>query len=242
MKWPELVWGRPTGAIASVGVALAAFWDGSVWLVLCALFIVVHAIVAWVRERRIVSRLSAHYRDVLRRILHLVADLADLSAGGYNLWMIEVYLPKYEWGVSSGGWPHRGCRFLVRELSVTVGGASEPPRRIALTHQLFGRCYRLARSELWWDRTLIDIPIDGVDGSAGLNDKVHAELKQAFGVISVHPLVDVVGDDCKGLLVIHVGRDGEAATKVLGALTQGEGKRRILGACNDIHSHIRRRI
>ena len=208
MKWSELVWGRPAAAIASVGLALAAFREASVWVLLCFVFIVVHAVVGWVRERGVVWRLGVHYRDVLRRVLHLLSDLGDLSAGGYHLWMIEVYLPKYLWGRMLGSWPPTVQRALVRELSVAVGGASEPPHEVALTHQLFGRCFRRARSELWWDRSLTNFPMDEVNRRAELDEKTDTELGQTFGVISVHPLVDAVGKDCKGLLVIHVGRGG----------------------------------
>lgn len=241
MKWSELIWGRPAAVIASVGLALAAFWEASIWVVLCSVFIVVHAFVGWVRERGVVWRLGANYRDVLRRVLHLLSDLGNLSANGYDLWMIEVYLPKYVWVGMAANWRPGLQRALVRELSVSVGGASEPPHKFALTHQLFGRCFRRGRSELWWDRSLTDSSLNGVNSPAELDEKTYTELERTFGVVSVHPIVDAVGKDCEGLIVIHVGRDSEAATKVLGALTQQEGRRRILGACNDIHSYIKRR-
>ena len=108
MKWSELLWGRPIGALASVGLALAAFGRGWAWIIACAIFFVLHATVGWMRERSIVARLGVNYRDVLRRTLHLIADLADLSAGGYDLWMIELYLPRYVWCREETGASHAG--------------------------------------------------------------------------------------------------------------------------------------
>ena len=62
----------------------------------------------------------------------------------------------------------------------------------------------------------------------------------SYGVISVNPVVDNLGQECRGLLVVHAKRDAEIVTKVLGALQQPEGKRRMAAACVDLHGYLRK--
>ena len=238
MRVWDLVWGKPVEVLASVGLGILAYVRWFPGVIAVSSFILLHALVSWGRERSLTKRLGNNYMDVLRRSLHLVSDLADLTAKSFDIWMVDLYLPRFVWG-RRRRWPYVGGKVLSRELSIALGNASTAPAEIEMDHEYFGACFKGAKNGLWADPMLVG-PIDsGVENRfSDLPEKTNAELRRAFGVVMTYPLVDGLGRDCRGILVVHAARESEVATKVMGALIEREGMRRLDGCRHDIHSLI----
>ena len=108
-----------------------------------------------------------------------------------------------------------------------------------MDHEYFGACFKGAKNGLWADPMLVGSIDSGVENRfSDLPEKTNAELRRAFGVVMTYPLVDGLGRDCRGILVVHAARESEVATKVMGALIEREGMRRLDGCRHDIHSLI----
>lgn len=207
------------------------------WIVGLSAFIVLHSFVGWVRERSIFSRLGRNYEGVLRRTLHLVSDLAELTGGRFDLWMVDLYLPRNSWKLSAH-WPFVVERKLGRALSVALTDVSKAPVTIKLNHDLFGPCFSQSESPLWWDIDLAELDGASQNYWHQLKDPINSELRTMFGAISIQPVVDSVGKDCRGLLVVHTVNDPEIATTALTVLTQSQGRRRLARAREGIHSSL----
>ena len=241
MVWSDLLWGRPTLVIATVGLTLVGLtgnldrpWS---WILGLACFIVLHSIVNWLRERSISGRLDRNYEIVQRRVLRLIADLSDITAGEFDLWMVDLYLPRTSFALSTCV-PFVTKKKLVRELSLALTDVRTVPLEIELTHIFFGPCFDKAQPGIWWNVALVESSIGDNNRWHELDDVVNDELGDTFGTISVNPIVDGLGKDCRGLLVVHTRLDSEVATKALGVLTQLKGMRCLAGACHDIHSQM----
>ena len=241
MRWSDLLWGRVTLAAATVGLAIAGLFGDSnrpwAWILGLASFIVLHAFVSWRRERSSSSRLGRKYGDIQGRVLRLISDLSDLTAREFDLWMVDLYLPRSSLILSARS-PFLVKQTLVRELSLAFTDVRTVPLEIELSHELFGPCFVQSQPGLWWDGGLAQMRIEEDNRWDDLDDLVNSEIKKTYGAISVNPLVDMLGRHCLGLLVIHTKRDSETATKALGALAQSEGMRRLAGACRDIHGQL----
>lgn len=237
----DLLWGRPTLVMATIGLTLIGLikdtdrpWELILGL---ATFIVLHSIVNWRRDRNVSGRLGRNYEIVQRRVLRLIADLSDLTAREFDLWMIDLYLPRRSVGISTRA-PFIIRKKLVRELSLALTDVRVISPEIELDHELFGPCFSKSQSGIWWDENLIGVPMGGNNKWHEIDNVVNDELGEIFGVISVNPIVDGLGKHCRGLLIVHTKPDFEIATKALGALKQPEGIRRLAGACEDIHGYI----
>ena len=239
MKWLNLIWSRPVFVGATVALSVAGLMGGeerpwAVILSLCA-FLVVHSVVDGVQERSIRGRLGRKYQDIHLRISHLVSDLADLTAGGFDLWVVDLYLPRSSWTWSF----HRPFyKRLVRELSVSLADVSSAPVTLKLGDELFGASFTSVRRALWWDDDLGTRTAD--NWWHCLDDADNTRLRQRFGVVCVSPVVDGLGRNCLGLLVVHTNTDVETATKGLGALVQPKGWRCLARACQGVHGQITR--
>ena len=242
MRWWKFVWAKPTSVIATIVLTVVlAFgsltgrsnWPWS-WIVALSAFIVLHSIVGWVLER---NRLGRNYEGILRRTLHLVADLAELTGGRFDLWMVDLYLPRNLWKLSAQ-WPFVGERKLVRALSVALTDVSKAPVTIDLNHNLFGPCFTRSESRLWWDINLAELDGARQNHWYHLADPINRELRTIFGAISIQPVVDSVGKDCRGLLIVHTVNDPEIATTALSGINQSRGRRHLAGAREGIHVHL----
>ena len=234
MNWLNLLFSRPTLVVATLALTVAEFigtadrpWN---WIIGICIFILIHEIVTWRREQNISNRLKINYEGIQRRVLRLIADLSELTANEYDLWMVDLYVPR--------------SSKLVRELSIALTDVRIPLHEIPLNHRLFGRCFKESCQGLWWNIELI--PQSGnTPQSEDHNfwyklDHFNIELEKTYGVISVHPIVNALGKNCLGLLVVHTKRDSETATKALGSLTQSIGIRRLAEACHDIHDQMKK--
>ena len=234
MNWLNLLLSRPILVVATLALTIAEFigpadrpWN---WIIGICIFILIHEIVNWRREQNISNRLKRNYESIQRRVLRLIADLSELTANEYDLWMIDLYVPR--------------SSKLVRELSIALTDVRIPFHEIPLNHGLFGRCFKESCQGLWWNIELIPQPISTPQledhNFWDRLDYFNIELEKTYGVISVHPIVDALGKNCLGLLVVHTKRDSETATKALGSLTQSMGKRRLAEACHDIHDQMKK--
>jgi len=238
MSWPAWLWGRPGRVLATLGLTILVGWRPDqlwIWILIFTLvgFIIVHETVNWRREQRLASLLYQNYPVIQNRALRLIADLANLTAKGFDLWMLDLYLP-----------PNTGALFacsrnvykLDRSLSVSLTDVRPVPLEIRLDHQLFGPCFE-GRTKLWWGTDLAES--SSANSWHEMNEAINVELRKTYGVISINPVVDRLGRDCLGLLVVHAKPDPEIVTKVLGALKESEGQRRLVEACQDIHNQMR---
>ena len=237
MSWQSVLLGRPIVVIATVGLTVLSFVQSQdrPWflIILIAAFIVVHESVNWLRDKRAAVELGPNYQVIQGRVLRLIADLADLTAGGFDLWMIDLYLTSQTAGVLGRFW--NGAN-LTRSLSVALTDVRSVPLEIEMDHELFGVCFSQSSRALWWDTDLAD-PSPG-NAWHRTSPSTNSELSSTYGVISVNPVVDHLGRNCRGLLVVHAKRDSVVVRKVVGALREGEGQRRLEAACQDIHFQV----
>ena len=241
MSWSSLLWGRPIVVIATIGLTVLNFvaehdrpWF---WIpvIVLAVFIVIHESVNWWRDQRLEKRFDQNYQLIQERVLRLIADLANLTANRFDLLMIDLYLLLEATAISDH---FRNVAKLDRSLSVSLTDVRTVPLEIRMDHELFGVCFSQSNKMLWWDIDLANTTEENV--WHGISEKVNTELRSIYGVISVNPIVDRLGKNCRGLLVVHAKRDPVAVTTVVGALKEEEGKRRLDAACQDIHNQIGR--
>lgn len=236
-KWWSF--GRPIVAVATCVLALLGILGNPdkrwVWIlaVFCAVVIVLWEGMAWRREASAKGRLGASYEVVVNRVLSLIADLSDLTAGKFDLWVVDLYLPQAS--LLRGKRYRRGDLELF--MHVTLGDVRAVPPSVTRVH-FIGRCFSQRAGRLWWDRSVG--PSSGENCWRELTSAQNKEMAGSYGVASVNPVVDNLGKNCIGVLVVHAKREEEVVRKVLGALQQDEGKRRVAAACLDIHGHLQR--
>ena len=206
-----------------------------VWIlaIACALVVALFEIMAWQEEIGTESLLGQNYEIVLSRVLNLISDLSDLTAREFDLWVVDLYLPRR---VSAWFLRRRVCEFEL-SMHVTLTDVRPVPHRIGLNH-LFGGCFADGQPKLWWDIELAPSSVENCWQS--LNGSDNNKMAKSYGVTSANPVVDNLGRECRGILVVHAKRDAEIVTKVLGVLQQPEGRRRMAAACLDIHGHLRK--
>ena len=206
-----------------------------VWIAasLCVVVILLFEIISYRRTQHGRNRLGRSYEAVLGKILSLVADLSDLTAREFDLWVVDLYLPLHPPIMSF----QTRARKLELSLHIALTDVRTVRSEVDLEHPFFGRCFTECRSDIWWDVALT--PTTEENRWGGLDFRDNDNIRTEYGVVSVNPVVNGLGRDCRGLLMVHARRDAEAVTKVLGALRQSEGKRRIAAACIDIHNYLR---
>ncbi|MHB8288698.1 MAG: hypothetical protein ACYDEY_05595 [Acidimicrobiales bacterium] len=239
----EIVWGKVSLALATVLLAVAGAIGGNrqpwIWvLIAAAVFIIVHTAARAARDNDIVRRLGRDYDRVQRRAVQIVSDLGQLAADRFDLWMIDLYLPHRRWRVSLS-WPFLAVSDeLLRQLSVSLIDAR--PQKPVLDPRTgpHGECFSQSQPLIWFD--------EGEHGHQPDNawcrydTTTNAELARVYGVLNVSPLVDQLGDNCIGVLAIHVAPERDAVVRALGALCSHEGRRRIHNACVDLNGLLGR--
>lgn len=240
--WSELLWGPVTLAIATVTLAIASAVGGSdrpwFWIVLSAGFIIVHTAVSAVRRQSIVRRLGRDYDRVQRRAVQVVADLGQLAADNFDLWMIDLYLPRWRFRVKKN-WPFIARkRELSRQLSISLIDARPQPPTVDAVTGPHGQCFSVPVPLVWFNEEGHKQSIDNAWGS--FDQQMNADLGKVYGVLSVSPLVDQLGKNCVGVLAIHVEPDAEKALRARGALRSAEGRRRINNACVELNGLLSR--
>ncbi len=210
----------------SVGMGVAAG--------LCGVAVVVLEVGSARWEGRSANPLGAKHDAVLGRAMTLIADLAQLAGREYDLWVVDLYLPKYEllaWSPSRSG-------TLGLAVHLALTDTRSVPNQLDVDDSLIGSVFSECRPAHWWDETLAS----SADENRwwGLDEKSRERFRdEEYGVMSAFPVVSSLGTDCCGVLVVHVRRDVEAATKALSVLRQEEGKRRVAAACRDMFNQLR---
>lgn len=241
--WSDLLWGPYPLTIATVTFAVLGFLDDDErppWLILAvAAFIIVHGAVAHIRDRSIVRRLGRNYDAVQRRSVQVVSDLGQLTGNQHDLWMTDLYVPRYCIR-RRGRWPLPILeQTLSRELSVSLVEVSSQPQIIGLNSRLHGRCFSSANAIVWFDQDDLGTPTDETERSVAnewslLTEHENAAVASQFGVVMVAPLVDHLSRNCLGVLVVHVRPERTKALHARGAILSSEGRRRIHNACVDL--------
>ena len=243
MKWSDLLWGRPTVAMATIGLTLFGLSGNPdrpwAWILGFASFVILHSIVNWLRERSVSAGIGRNYEFLQRRILRLIANLSELTASKFDLWMVDLYVPRWRNGWSSRP-PYISKKKLVRELTSALTDDRVLPAEIEVNHLFFGSCFANVQPGIWWDDRLVKLSKDDDNRWHEMDEKANEELGALFGVVRVNPIVDGLGKQCRGLLIVHTRPDTEVATKAAGALAQSKGGRHLAEACEDIHTYIRK--
>lgn len=174
---------------------------------------------------------SRRLQSIQHRALRVIADLASGTADRYDLWVVDMYLPELGWSYS------RGIRKrLVRALSLSLTDVQRVPPEIEISDSNpLARCYSETEQLTWWDPALKPMAED--DDSHPC--EVHDELKDTYGAVSVNPIVNNTGHDCRGILVVHTKPDPELVTTAVGILNSSRGRRHISESCHDIHGHLK---
>lgn len=234
--WWDLLWSRVTLAIATLTLTISTAIGGQKsrpWVVTSAAFILIHTIVNWTRDENIVRRLGRDYDRVQRRVLQLVSDLGQIAGDKYDLWMIDLYLPTWTYRLSSG-WPFlQRTRVLSRQLSVSLIDARPQPPTVEAAVGPHGKSFESGTPLLWFNEQG-EGPSDD-NAWSELDEETNAVLSKAYGALSIGPLVDQLGKNCRGVVVIHVEPDPEKVVHAKGALRSPAGKLRISNACIDLN-------
>ncbi len=241
--WSDLLWGPYPLTIATVTFAVLGFLDDDerplFLITVVAGFIIVHGAVAHVRNRSIVRRLGQNYDAVQRRSVQIVSDLGQLTGSQYELWMTDLYLPRYITR-RRRRWPFLVLeRRLSRELSVSLVEVSSQPHDVELNSGLHGKCFSSVNAIVWFDQDDLGTPTDETERSVAnewsqLAEDENARIASQFGVVTVAPLVDHLSRNCLGVLVVHVRPERTKALLARGAILSSEGRRRIHNACVDL--------
>lgn len=205
-----------------------------VWIlaIVCALVVIAFEFVRSRTEKITASQLVPNYEVVLGRVLRLIADLSDLTAREFDLWMVDLYLPVQSFSLSR----QKRIRKLRRSLSIALTDVRTVPREFSMNHTFVGPCFTDCVPGFWWNIDLAETADDNQWHKLEIDD--NSRLVEKYGVLSVNPVLNNLGTDCRGLLIIHAKGEPVTVTKVLGALRQSEGKRRVTAACRDIHSQL----
>lgn len=240
--WGELIWGPVTLAVATVTLAIVSAVGGSKrpwpWIIGSAGFIILHTVVNSIRNRNIARRLGNDYERIQRRAVQVVSDLGQLAADNFDLWMIDLYLPRwrYSW---KRGWPFlTRQRELSRQLSVSLIDARPQPPTLDAGAGPHGRCFSEAAPLIWFNQHEDSAAPDNAWSS--FDEQTNIRLSEVYGALSVSPLVDQLGKNCLGVLAVHVESDPDKTVKALGALRSTEGKRRINNACVELNGLLAR--
>ena len=165
---------------------------------------------------------------VQRRALRVISDLAPISSNRYDLWVVDIYVAKR---AMSAGFR----RMLVREISLAHTHTEDVPAAVTVDESnIFGDSFANRKVALWWDVALGEPCASDLWATA--SPKQSADLLEGtYGALSVNPLLNQAGGDCKGVLVVYAERDQEKVASAVSTLRTSEGRRRLREACQDIH-------
>lgn len=231
----DLLWGSATVTIATVVLAVASVVGGEKrpWAAIIgsAAFIIVHTIVNHYRDRSIARSLGRDYDRVQRRAVQIVSDLGQDSQ--FELWMVDVYVPIWKWSLHTSRPFLSRSRELARQLSVSLVDVRPQPPFVDPETGPHGRCFVTEQPVLWFDERFA--PDDPNNAWTQFSDDVNTGLQRAYGALSVSPLVDQLGKDCRGVLAIHVEPTEQAALAALGILRSAKGRNAIHNACVELN-------
>ena len=179
---------------------------------------------------RIEKSVSATMQIVQHRALRVIADLASDIGSRFDLWVVDVYIPKWRWDRTRGL-----QKRIERVLSLTLSDTQNAPVEVNVSgeHPL-ARCYAQTEQLTWWNSNLK--PTLEVESAESCSRD--EQLSRTYGAVSICPIVNNAGHDSRGLLVVYTKPDPELVTTAVGVLRSSRGRRRITEACNDMHSQL----
>ena len=217
-------------AIAAVMLAIIPVTSKAPrWWLLIALggFIVLSEVFS----TRIENVRSTRIQKIQRRALRVIADLASVAGERYDFWVVDIYLPGWSWSRSKGI-----RRELKRTLSLTLTDVQNVPTEVSIAEaNPLARCYRTRQQLLWADSKLNAAP--SAEDSC-LSSEHNDQLSGTYGAVSVNPLVNETGHNCRGILLVHTKPDPELVTTAFGILNSSLGRRHVAEACHDIHGDL----
>ena len=247
--WSRILWNPITATLAAVCLAVLGFLeaDDRPWplIIGLALFLVVHALVNAAIKQNLAAKLGERYADLQRCAVQLIADLSGLGKNQHGLWMVDLYL--YHAGLR---WTNRRP-FLIRgselsrELSVSLLEVSDEPTEVKLDSTVHGLCFRRARPYFWFDGA----ELGACHGDSGSNDRnlwhsqdqqENEKMASRYGLLSVSPIVNQLGRNCLGVLVVHVKPERHKSFEAHSAITSEEGRRDLHNACVELHGLLSR--
>ena len=241
--WANLVFGNVTLAVATVTLAAISTVSSNdrpwIWIIASsAVFIIIHAAVNTIRDKSIVRRLGRNYDRIQRRGVQVIADLGQLAGDQFDLWMIDLYLPNFEWSFNSQ-WPLlQRNRVLSRQLAVSLIDMRPQPPSVDSVSSPHWLSFENTQPLIWFNK---DIHTSNDDNAWDtLDEATNAELAKDYGVLSIYPLVDQLGKDCVGVLTIHVEPEGNSVLKALGVLQSTLGRHRLTNTCVELNGLLAR--
>ena len=218
-----LLLSRPLRAVAAVGLTIGTVANQDplwLWLVPLGCFIVASELISGFKDRNKTEVLQI----VDQRVVRAIADLGAVSAGNYDFWIIEIYLLQWSW--TSFG------RRLVRQPPLALTDVQPLPVEVPISGDgAFATSFRNRKPAVWWDLQI---------GPALENHEAHStqfdqDQTAVYGAISVSPLTDRAGHDCRGVLVVQTKPEPVHVAAAVGVFRNPEGRRRIADTCHDIY-------
>jgi len=152
--------------------------------------------------------------------------------------MIDLYLPRQSYTFRRSRYFVERKYELARQLSVSLVDARAQPPLVDPLVGPHGEAFARGLPVLWFDQALAgDYP---ENAWLAYDDSINQRLAKDYGVISAAPLVDQLGNNCVGVLVVHVGPEADRAIRAIGALRSPEGKRRLTNACVELNGLLAR--
>lgn len=220
-----MLWSRTLRAAAAVGLTIGSvanqdplWW----WLVPLGIFIVASESISGWRDRN----RNAVLQVVDQRLVRAIADLGAVSADNYDFWIIEVYLLQWTWKWTGP------VKRLIRQPPLALTDVQTLPAEVPTSGDgAFATSIRTGRPAVWWDLQFGPSPTNRDSYTTQFD---HGQTA-AYGAISVSPLADGTGRDCRGVLVIQTKPDPMHVTAAVGVFRSPEGRRRIADTCQDIY-------
>ena len=221
----SVLWSRTLRAAAAVGLTIGSvanqdplWW----WLVPLGVFIVASESISGWRDRN----RNAVLQVVDQRVVRAIADLGAVSGDNYDFWIIEVYLLQWTW-TSTGP-----ARRLVRQPPLALTDVQALPAEVPTSGDgAFAASFRTRKPAVWWDLQFGPTPTK----HESYTTQFDHDQTAAYGAISVSPLADRTGRDCRGVLVVQTKPDPLHVTAAVGVFRSPEGRRRIADTCHDIY-------
>ena len=155
-----------------------------------------------------------------------IADLGAVSGDNYDFWIIEIYLLQWTW--TSTGLAKR----LVRQPPMALTDVQTLPAEIPTSGDgAFATSFRTRKPAVWWDLQFGPSPTN----YDSYTTQFAHDQTAAYGAISVSPLADNTGRDCRGVLVVQTKPDPVHVAAAVGVFRSPEGRRRIADTCHDIY-------
>ena len=215
--------------VSAIALAiLPATPNGAPWWVLTTLGALI--LISEFFSTRVKRANSSKMQKIQRRALRVIADLSSGTGARHDLWVVDIYLPRFSWPTS------HGIRKLKRALSLSLTDVQDVPPEVALSDDNpLARCYKHRRRLLWVDPRYNTVRSGAEAPSSPEDDQ---KLRDTYGAVSINPLVDDTGHKCRGILLVHTKPDPVLVTTAVGILDASRGRRHIDDASHDIHGHL----